>query len=56
MWFELFLILGGSIKFCILFIDSEKNKAYMGNASLENSIIEWITKVLETIDYFGVFI
>lgn len=50
------MILGGSIKFCILFIDSEKNKAYMGNTSLENSIIEWITKVLETIDYFGVFI
>tara|TARA_B100001029_G_scaffold116867_1_gene96872 strand:+ start:3617 stop:4309 length:693 start_codon:yes stop_codon:yes gene_type:complete len=50
------LILEASIKFCILFIDSEKNKAYMGNTSLENSIIEWITKVLETIDYFGVFI
>ena len=50
------MILEASIKFCILFIDSEKNKAYMGNTSLENSIIEWITKVLETIDYFGVFI
>ena len=28
----------------------------MGSLSLENSIIEWITKVLETIDYLGVFI
>lgn len=28
----------------------------MGNLSLENSIIEWITKVIETIDYLGVFI
>ena len=50
------MILEASIKFCILFIDSINKKAYMGNTSLENSIIEWITKVLETIDYFGVFI
>ena len=28
----------------------------MGSLSLENSIIEWITTVLETIDYLGVFI
>ena len=28
----------------------------MGSLSLDNSIIEWITTVLETIDYLGVFI